>query len=55
MQQAQERKNLMQMIKSPKEFFQSQTNPNYKEKNSEEYLIYHLKQHIKPKSEFDEI
>ena len=47
LQQAQERKNLMQMIKSPKEFFRSQTNPNYKPANSEEYLIYHLKQDIK--------
>ncbi len=49
LQQAQERKNLMQMIKSPKEFFRNQKNANYKSTNSEEYLIYHLKQDIKPK------
>ena len=55
LQQAQERKNLMQMIKSPREFFRSQKNSNYKEKNSKEYLIYHLKQDIKPKNEFDDI
>ena len=47
LQQAQERKNLWQMIKSPKEFFKSQNNPNYKEKNSKDYLVYHLKQDIK--------
>lgn len=49
LQQAQERKNLMQMIKSPKEFFRNQKSANYKPTNSEEYLIYHLKQDIKPK------
>ena len=47
LQQAQERKNLWQMIKSPKEFFKSQSNPNYKAKNSKDYLVYHLKQDIK--------
>ena len=47
LQQEQEKENLWQMIKSPKKFFQSQLNPNYKEKNSKEYLIYHLKQDIK--------
>ena len=55
MQQAQERKNLIQMIKSPKEFFTAQKNPNYKERNSKDYLVYHLKQDIKPKNEFDAI
>ena len=47
LQQAQERENLWQMIKSPKKFFESQNNPNYLKKNSKEYLIYHLKQDIK--------
>jgi hypothetical protein len=47
LQQEQEKENLWQMIKSPKKFFQSQLNPNYKEKNSKEYLIYHLKQDIR--------
>ena len=47
LQQIQERQNLWQMIKSPKKFFESQTNPNYKPRNSKEYLIYHLKQDIK--------
>ena len=47
LQQEQERKNMWQMIKSPKQFFTEQTNPNFKDKNSKEYLIYHLKQDIK--------
>ena len=53
LQQEQERKNLLQMIKSPKEFFRNQTNPNYKPANSEDYLVYHLKQDIKPKNKYD--
>lgn len=51
LQQEQERKNLLQMLKSPKEFFKTQANPNYKPANSEDYLVYHLKQDIKPQDD----
>ena len=44
LQQIQEKRNLLSLIKSPKEFFKK--NPNYKARNSEEYLTYHLKQGI---------
>lgn len=53
LQHEQESKNLLQMLKSPKEYFKSQTNPNYKAANSEDYLVYHLKQDIKPKNQYD--
>ena len=49
LQKAQESRNLLQIIKSPKKFYQNLKNPNYKATNSEEYLIYHLKQRIRPK------
>ena len=55
LQQEQERKNLWQMIKSPKTFFQNQNNPNYKDRNSEDYLVYHLKQKIKQKGLLDDL
>ncbi len=47
LQQIQERENTLNLIKSPGKWFKSQLNPNYKEPNSKEYLIYHLKQDIK--------
>lgn len=53
LQQEQERKNVLQMLKSPREFFRGQTNPNYKPANSEDYLVYHLKQEIKQDNRLD--
>ena len=51
LQHEQESKNLLQMLKSPKEYFKSKANPNYKAANSEDYLVYHLKQDIKPQDD----
>ncbi len=55
LQSEQEKRNLWQMIKSPREFFKSRNNPNYKKENSVEYLTYYLKQRISAPSKNDKL
>lgn len=44
LQKMQEKRDMLKLLKSPVEYFKSQKNPNYKDRNSVEYITYHLKQ-----------